>query len=100
MHLAPRPANLVVIALGALAAAPALCAPSVPVILISVDTLRADHLGSYGYPRQNSKAIDSISRAGTRFTQASTAVPLTLPSHTALFTSRYPFANGVRDNGE
>ncbi len=73
--------------------------PSTPVILISVDTLRADHLGCYQAVRKITPHIDSIARNGTLFSQVSALVPLTLPSHVALFTSTYPFANGVEDNG-
>src|SRR5437764_12264403 len=73
--------------------------PSAPVILISVDTLRADHLGCYQAGRAATPHIDSIARNGTLFSQVSALVPLTLPSHVALFTSTYPFANGVQDNG-
>jgi len=73
--------------------------PSTPVILISVDTLRADHLGCYQAVRKITPNIDSIAREGTLFSQVSSLVPLTLPSHVALFTSTYPFANGVEDNG-
>ena len=76
------------------AAAPA------PVILISIDTLRADHLSAYGYTRIHTPHIDSFAQGGTLFTQAEAQVPLTLPSHTSLFTSTYPFQNGVEENGE
>ena len=71
-----------------------------PVILISIDTLRADHLSAYGYTKIHTPHIDSFAQGGTLFTQAETQVPLTLPSHTALFTSTYPFANRVEENGE
>ena len=71
-----------------------------PIILISVDTLRADHLSSYGYSRLNTPRIDSLAKGGTLFSQASAQIPLTLPSHTSLLTSTFPFSNGVRDNGE
>ena len=74
--------------------------PRIPVILISVDTLRADHLGSYGYRQVPTPAIDSLVSGGTRFSRASSQVPLTLPSHASLFTSTYPFSNRVQDNGE
>ncbi len=65
-----------------------------PVILISVDTLRADHLASRQSPH-----IDALAKTGTLFSQISTPFPLTLPAHVALFTATYPFANGVQDNG-
>ena len=73
--------------------------PPTPVILISVDTLRADHLGCYQAAQALTPHIDSIAKNGTLFSQVSALVPLTLPSHVALFTSTYPFANGVEDNG-
>jgi choline-sulfatase len=68
------------------------------VILISVDTLRADHLSCYGYRRASTPHIDALARGGTIFTQVNSQVPLTLPSHVSLLTSTYPFANGVQDN--
>lgn len=71
-----------------------------PVILISIDTLRADHLGCYGYRRIRTPHLDAFTRGGTLFTQVSAQVPLTLPSHVSLLTSTNPFANGVEDNME
>jgi len=72
---------------------------STPVILISVDTLRADHLSCYQAGRPQTPHIDALAKNGTLFSQVGTPYPLTLPAHVALFTSTYPFANGVRDNG-
>ena len=74
--------------------------PSPSVILISVDTLRADHLGVYGYRRAHTPNIDSLAEHGTVFRDVSAQVPLTLPSHFSLFTSTYPFANRVEENAE
>ncbi len=71
-----------------------------PVILISVDTLRADHLSCYGYARLATPHIDSLARGGTLFSEISSQVPITLPSHVSLFTSTYPFANGIRENAQ
>jgi len=71
-----------------------------PVILISVDTLRADHLSCYGYSRLQTPHIDSLERDGTLFAEISSQAPITLPSHVSLFTSTYPFANGIRENGQ
>ncbi len=68
------------------------------VILISVDTLRADHLSCYGYRRMLTPHLDTLAKGGTIFAQADSQVPLTLPSHVALLTSTYPFANGIEDN--
>jgi hypothetical protein len=73
--------------------------PSTPVILISVDTLRADHLSCYQAGRRPTPHIDSLAKRGTLFSQVSSPFPLTLPSHAALLTSTYPFTNGVQDNG-
>lgn len=68
------------------------------VILISVDTLRADRVSCYGYRRVTTPHIDAIAKDGTIFTQADSQVPLTLPSHVSLLTSTYPFANRIEDN--
>lgn len=70
------------------------------VILISVDTLRADRLSSYGYHGDPTPHIDEIAKGGTLFSAVSSQVPLTLASHTSLLTSTYPFANGVQENGQ
>ena len=82
-----------------LACATANAEPHTPVILISVDTLRADHLSCYQPGRTPTPHIDSLAKSGTLFSQVSALVPLTLPSHVAMFTSMFPFANGVEDNG-
>jgi choline-sulfatase len=74
--------------------------PGTPVILISVDTLRADHLGCYGDRRIHTPHIDALSEGGTLFAQSASLVPLTFPSHVTLLTSTYPFSNGIEDNGE
>ena len=71
-----------------------------PVILISVDTLRADRLGVYAYKGARTPNIDALAHNGTLFAQAGSQIPLTLPSHTSLFTSSYPFETGVEENGE
>jgi arylsulfatase A-like enzyme/tetratricopeptide (TPR) repeat protein len=70
------------------------------VILISVDTLRADHLSCYGYRAAETRNIDAIAAGGTRYMHVSAQIPLTLPSHVSLLSSTYPFVNGVRDNGQ
>ena len=70
------------------------------IILISVDTLRADHLSCYGYKRLQTPNIDAVAQGGTLFTQVSTQVPLTTPAHASLFTSTYPFVNGLEDNAQ
>lgn len=74
--------------------------PGTSVVLISVDTLRADHLSCYGYRGARTPHIDELAARGTVFSQVSAQVPLTLPSHVSLLTSTYPFANAVEDNIE
>ena len=69
------------------------------VLLISVDTLRADRVGSYGYAAASTPIIDALAARGLRFAQATTVVPLTLPAHTSLLTGTFPTFHGVRDNG-
>ncbi|HZT30758.1 MAG TPA: sulfatase-like hydrolase/transferase [Bryobacteraceae bacterium] len=71
-----------------------------PVILISIDTLRADHLSAYGYRKIRTPHIDSFAQGGTLFRAADCQIPLTLPSHTSLFTSTYPFENRIEENAE
>ncbi|HLI82993.1 MAG TPA: sulfatase-like hydrolase/transferase [Bryobacteraceae bacterium] len=72
----------------------------IPVILISIDTLRADRVSAYGYHKLRTPEIDSFAGGGTLFSAIDSQIPLTLPSHTSLFTSTYPFANGIEENGE
>lgn len=71
-----------------------------PVILVSIDTLRADHLGCYGYRKLATPHLDAYAAGGTLFQNADAPIPLTLPSHLALFTSTYPFANGIEENAQ
>ena len=75
-------------------------ADSTSVILISVDTLRADHLGCYGYKKISTPHFDSIAKEGTLFGAVDSPVPMTLPAHTSLLTSQYPFVHGVEENGQ
>ena len=72
--------------------------PGAPVILISIDTLRADHLPAYGYRAGSTPAIDRLANAGILFEDAYSQSPLTLPSHASLLSGRLPFNHGVRDN--
>lgn len=67
------------------------------VIIITIDTLRADHLGCYGYRPIRTPNIDAQARLSARFTRAFTPVPITLPAHAALFTGSYPMATGIHD---
>jgi arylsulfatase A-like enzyme/tetratricopeptide (TPR) repeat protein len=69
-----------------------------PVILISIDTLRADHLPAYGYKGVETPALDALRRDGVLYERAYSTTPLTFPSHTTLLTGVLPAVHGVRDN--
>src|SRR5437899_9358687 len=68
-------------------------------LLITVDTLRADHVGAYGWSRARTPALDGLAKGGALFDRAYAAAPITLPSHAPLLTGRYPPGHGARDNG-
>lgn len=76
------------------------CAPAnrPPVILISIDTLRADHLSCYGYFRETSPGIDAFRRDAVMFSQARTPLAHTLPAHVSMFSARRPLKHGLRNN--
>jgi arylsulfatase A-like enzyme/Flp pilus assembly protein TadD len=67
------------------------------VLLITIDTLRPDHLFCYGYHEIQTPAIDSLAVDGIRFVQAYTPIPITLPSHSVILTGTYPMMNGMHD---
>lgn len=69
------------------------------VILISLDTTRADRLGCYGYADARTPTIDTLARRGVLFSQAASPAPLTLPAHSSMMTGFYPTYHGVRLNG-
>lgn len=69
------------------------------VILVTIDTLRADRVGVYGYARARTPVIDALARRGTRFDRAYASAPITLTSHASLLTGRYPQGHGARHNG-
>ena len=69
------------------------------VILISVDTLRRDHLGCYGYGRPASPNIDQLARSGTVFENAVSTCSWTLPAHSSMLTGLYPAFHGLQDDG-
>ena len=78
------------------------CKPTAPkrnVLLITIDTLRADRLGCYNSRFVETPNIDKIAAQGVLFEKTITPVPLTLPSHTSILTGRYPAEHGIRDNG-
>jgi arylsulfatase A-like enzyme len=68
------------------------------IILISIDTCRADYLSCYGYPRKSTANIDVIAEEGIIFRNALTPIPLTLPAHGSMLTGTYPLHHGVHDN--
>ena len=68
-------------------------------IVITLDTTRADRLGAYGYGHAGTPNEDALAEDGAMFEHASTAAPLTLPAHSTIFTGRFPPEHGVRDNG-
>ena len=68
-------------------------------LLITLDTTRADHLGCYGYGNARTPAIDQLAQAGVRFNRFFCNVPLTLPSHATMMTGLYPPEHGCRVNG-
>lgn len=69
------------------------------VLLVTIDTLRADRVGAYGYKAARTPALDALAARGVRFADATAHAPLTHPSHAAIMTGRYPGAFGIRLNG-
>ncbi len=67
------------------------------VILITIDTLRADHVGCYGAQTVKTPTLDALAHDGVVFERALSQVPLTWPSHAVILTGTYPFQNGVQD---
>ena len=69
------------------------------VLVITLDTIRADRLGAYGNSHIRTDFVDGLADQGVLFDRCIAPTPLTLPSHTSLFTGTYPVFHGVRDNG-
>jgi arylsulfatase A-like enzyme/Tfp pilus assembly protein PilF len=69
------------------------------ILLITLDTTRADHLGCYGYEKTKTPNLDTLARNGVRFANAYSQVPLTLPSHCSIMTGTYPLYHQVHNNG-
>lgn len=90
----------VALAVSACARPPAATPPPVlkNVLIVTVDTLRADRVGVYGATNVATPNIDALAREGAWAPQADAHVPLTRPSHVSLFTGRYPAEHGIRDN--
>ena len=74
--------------------------PRPPVVLVTLDTTRADRLGVYGHPQAHTPNLDALAVRGTRFARAYAPVPLTIPSHATLFTGLLPPHHGVHVNGD
>ena len=68
-------------------------------LLITLDTTRADRIGCYRYSKARTPVLDALAAAGVRCEHAYTVAPLTLPAHSSLFTGLYPVENGIRTNG-
>lgn len=87
---------LVLLAVGLLS-----CSAETPpdVVLVSIDTLRADRLGCYGHEGAHTPTLDRLARQGLRFEQCTAPTPITLPSHATMLTGRLPHQHGVRNNG-
>ena len=73
--------------------------PARHVLLITIDTLRADHVGAYGAPGARTPVLDGLARDGVRFERAWAPTPITLPSHASLLSGQYPPSHGARHNG-
>lgn len=74
-------------------------APPPHVLLVTLDTTRADALGCYSGDRGSTPTLNGLAASGARLEEARTVAPLTLPSHATLLTGLYPFEHGIRDNG-
>jgi choline-sulfatase len=93
--------GLAVVAAGAVVAVRAARSqpPVRSVLLVTIDTLRADRVGAFGGPAGVTPNLDELARAGAVFENAFTAAPLTLPAHATLLTGVWPFRHGARVNG-
>jgi arylsulfatase A-like enzyme/Flp pilus assembly protein TadD len=94
--------GLLLVLVGSTGGLVASCSPRRPplrnVLLISIDTLRADHVSSYGFPRPTTPNIDTVAHEGVLFRNAYSPVPATLPAHCSMLTGTLPPTHGVRDN--
>jgi arylsulfatase A-like enzyme/Flp pilus assembly protein TadD len=97
---APFAIALVLLVAGAAAVAWQYLQPAPPgaVVLISIDTLRADHLAVYGYTKGQTPVLDALAKESVVFDHAYSHAPQTLPAHTSMLTGLLPFEHGVRDN--
>ncbi|MFH1843029.1 MAG: sulfatase-like hydrolase/transferase [bacterium] len=100
VRLIPGMPVLLVVLLAALLLLPGCGKETVPdILLITIDTLRADRVGCYGYAAAETPTLDRLAAEGTRYEQCSAAVPITLPSHATILTGQLPARLGVRNNG-
>ncbi|MBC8292890.1 MAG: sulfatase-like hydrolase/transferase [Proteobacteria bacterium] len=74
--------------------------PRVPILLLTVDALRADHLSIYGYPRDTAPALTRLAEDAVVFERAFTPCPRTSPAYASLFTGKYPHGHGLRQLGQ
>lgn len=77
---------------------PSLAAEPKHLLLVTIDTMRADRLGCYGYSKASTPVIDALASEGVVFEKAYSSVPLTLPAHASILTGTYPAYHGIRDN--
>ncbi|MFN7972673.1 MAG: sulfatase-like hydrolase/transferase [Acidobacteriota bacterium] len=87
-----------IVAMG-VALAGMVAAPPPDVVLLTLDTTRADRVGAYGSPAALTPHLDRLARRGATFEEPFGSVPITLPSHTTMLTGKYPCRTGIRDNG-
>ena len=73
--------------------------PRLNLLLLSLDTTRADRLSCYGFSQQTTPNLDQLARSGILFEEAFSSVPITLPAHASMHTGLYPYQHGVRTNG-
>ncbi|HET9887093.1 MAG TPA: sulfatase, partial [bacterium] len=99
MNLA-RPCALAIALLGVSALSCGKSSGSRGLLLITIDTCRADRIGCYGAKNIETSALDDLARRGSIFLEAVAPAPLTLPSHATILTGLYPDRHSVRDNGE
>jgi choline-sulfatase len=69
------------------------------VVLVTIDTMRADRAGCYGYPDAHTPLLDRLARGGVSYEQCLTSIPITLPSHASILSGQTPPEHGVRNNG-
>jgi hypothetical protein len=94
-HPALRSALLLLLVCGLLASGCGRTPRRPNVVLLSLDTVRADHLGCYGYARKTSPRLDAFAAGATRYQRSLASASWTLPTHASLFTGRYAFEHGA-----